>query len=249
MSQRRLPRSVLSRLGHYVYLYVHPKTHKVFYVGKGRGNRAFSHLDGHGRLPHARVIRRLRREGLHPRVEFLTHGLADDATASAVEAAAIDAFGVRWLANCIRGRGSGLHGRMTEAQILAHYRAGRASIRDCDSAVLIRINHLHRYDMTPLELYEATRGVWRVGRRREKAKYALAVYDGVIREVYTVDRWAEAGSTAYRTRDKSDFRLKGRWEFVGRLAPRTIRGRYVGKSVAHRMKRGNQNPITYVNCD
>ena len=31
-------------LGFYVYLYTDPRNEKPFYVGKGKGNRAFSHL-------------------------------------------------------------------------------------------------------------------------------------------------------------------------------------------------------------
>ena len=32
-------------LGYYVYVYSDPDTRKPFYVGKGKDNRVFSHLD------------------------------------------------------------------------------------------------------------------------------------------------------------------------------------------------------------
>jgi uncharacterized protein len=41
--------------------------------------------------------------------------------------------------------------------------------------------------MLPDELYEATHGWWRVGSRREKARYAMAVSHGVVRVVYEID--------------------------------------------------------------
>ncbi len=45
--------------------------------------------------------------------------------------------------------------------------------------------------MTPAELYDATRASWKVGARRESAKYALAVFEGIVREVYEI---IEAGA-------------------------------------------------------
>ena len=38
------PRSVIEKLGFYVYLLIDPRTDKVFYVGKGTGNRIFAHI-------------------------------------------------------------------------------------------------------------------------------------------------------------------------------------------------------------
>lgn len=109
-------------------------------------------------------------------------------------------------------------------------------------AILITINQLYRNDMTPLELYEATRGIWVVGTRRNNAEYAMAVYQGIIREVYRIDQWHPAGTLEYRTRDSSDFGKRGRWEFSGVVAD-DIRDEYVGFSVGT----GGRNPIRYVN--
>ena len=39
------PEKLIEDLGYYVYMYSDPKTKKPFYVGKGTGNRAFSHLN------------------------------------------------------------------------------------------------------------------------------------------------------------------------------------------------------------
>jgi hypothetical protein len=37
---------------------------------------------------------------------------------------------------------------------------------------------LYRFGMTPMELYDVTRGRWKVGKKRYKAQYAFSVYDG-----------------------------------------------------------------------
>lgn len=43
---RKFSSSVIKGLNNYVYIYSHPVTKEIFYVGKGRrGNRIFSHLD------------------------------------------------------------------------------------------------------------------------------------------------------------------------------------------------------------
>lgn len=116
-----------------------------------------------------------------------------------------------------------------------------------DPALLIRINRLYRPGMTAQALYEATRGVWRVGARREGVKFALAVFEGVVREVYDIEEWHRAGSTPYSTRERDALPLDGRWEFTGRPAPKELREKYVGRSVAAYFTRGQQNPLVYVN--
>jgi uncharacterized protein len=117
-----------------------------------------------------------------------------------------------------------------------------------DPAILVRINQLYHADMTPLELYEATRGIWKVGGpRRSRVKYALAVFEGVVREVYSVDGWAPAGSSRYDTREFEPDDIIDRWEFTGAVAAPDVRSRYIGRSVAHYFRSGNSNPVMYRN--
>lgn len=115
-----------------------------------------------------------------------------------------------------------------------------------EPSLLIRIAQLYRDGMSAEDLYEATRGVWRLGERREVARYALAIAAGVVREVYQIHRWHPAGSTPYRTRPMRDVNVPGRWEFTGAVAPGPIRSKYVGKSVAHYFKKGCVAPVSYV---
>jgi len=107
-------------------------------------------------------------------------------------------------------------------------------------AILITINQLYRTGMSNEELYEATRGVWRIGPRRNEAEYAMAVYQGIIREVYKIESWHPAGTYTYNTRPQKDVNVAGRWEFVGSIAY-DIRDYYVG----HFVGMGGQNPIKY----
>lgn len=116
-----------------------------------------------------------------------------------------------------------------------------------EPAMLIRISQLWDPGMSENELYDATRGHWRVGARRERARLALAVAQGVVREVYSIRSWHPAGTTpsatSIHTNAPSD-----RWEFVGVPADNVTRVRYLDRSVKHYFAHGNQNPIRYVNC-
>ena len=109
--------------------------------------------------------------------------------------------------------------------------------------LLITINRLFRSDMSSQELYEATRGVWKIGPKRDEVEFAFAVYQGVVREVYQVEAWFPAGTLSYFTRDASTVNVSGRWEFKGRVAPESIRNMYIGFSVGP----SGQNPIRYAN--
>jgi hypothetical protein len=76
-----------------------------------------------------------------------------------------------------------------------------SSVQIDEPAMLFRISRTYRPGMSDAELYEATRGIWVVpGPRRDNAKYAMAVYQGVVREVYRIDGWYPAGTTHYPTR-------------------------------------------------
>jgi hypothetical protein len=121
------------------------------------------------------------------------------------------------------------------------------AVRIVDPVFLIRVPRAFRPGMSDLALYEATRGVWRIGPRREKALYALAVYQGVVEEVYEIGHWQPALTARYTTRTLDPAIAKGRWEFVGAVAPDAIRQRYRGKSVSSYFTRGAQNPVAYVN--
>lgn len=114
--------------------------------------------------------------------------------------------------------------------------------------ILIRIPILYRLGMNTTELYEATRGVWRLnGRKARGAEYVFAVIDQTVREVYKPERWVPAGSTPYQFRDQGAMRRPGRWEFVGQTAVPAVRERYIGMSLAGMFLPGAANPIMYVN--
>jgi hypothetical protein len=237
---------VASYLGYYVYLYVDPRSGKPFYVGKGQGQRALSHLTVEGESRKAQMLQDLERQGITPQIDILAHALPDEETALRIEAAVIDLLGLDGLSNKVRGWRSIQLGRMSLNELVVYYAATPIDIDD--RVILIRINRLYRHGMSEDELYEATRGVWPVGKRRLGAKFAFAIFEGVVREVYEIHTWHEAGTTHYTTRPKKDVDIRGRWEFEGQITTNDIRNKYVDHSVRRYFSRGDQAPVRYINC-
>ncbi len=242
----KLSPKVIEQLGYYVYLYIDPLSGKVFYVGKGKGNRALAHLSDASESEKVKTIKRIRAQGQEPHIEILLHGLEDEKTALRIESAIIDLLGEDALTNQVRGWESSIVGRMALSELVALYDSESVSIDE--PALLIRVNQLYRYGMDSKELYDITRGVWKIGTRREKAQYGFAVYKGLVREVYRIDQWFPAGTTEYYTRTIDDVNIPGRWEFTGVSAEPAIRDKYVGKSVKQYLALNSQNPIKYVKC-
>ncbi len=237
------PASIHEQLQHYVYLYIDPRSGEVFYVGKGNRNRAFSHLREESEKAKVERIKDIKADGQEPRIDILVHGL-DDETAKRVEASVIDLLGVEKLTNLVRGYDSREYGRMSIEQVVATYGAEKASIHE--PSILININRSFRYGMPAVELYDATRSAWVVGKRKDAAKYGMAIYQGIIQEVYEIQGWYKANSTFNTRKPEGTDINEDRWEFVGRLAGDDLRHRYRFKDVSEHI--GGQNPIKYLNC-
>lgn len=124
-----------------------------------------------------------------------------------------------------------------------------------DPVVAICINQQYPHCKSATELYECARGLWRLNKERaDKAKYAFAVYRGVVKEVYEIDKWITGTEESRRfwvDRLRSQGKTIGpaehigRYEFTGRVAPEYVRKKYLGQMIPARHK---GNPILYFNC-
>jgi hypothetical protein len=239
----------IRQLRSYVYLYVDPRNGRPFYVGKGRGNRCFAHLRTKDSDLSAKseVLAELRQLGKQPRIEILAYGMSND-EALLVERAAIDLLGLESLTNVVNGHSAGTMRRAPVEEISARLDAKPVTVDE--PVMLININRNYRPGMTIHEIYDATRCAWVLGPKRERAKYALSVFRGIVREVFEIAAWLEGGSTMKGIDiDGYPNDPKNRWEFVGRAAPMEIRDKYIGRSVANYFPQGAQGPVRYVNCD
>jgi hypothetical protein len=234
-------------LGFYVYLYVDPRTEQPFYVGKGQGDRALAHLRDTSESAKVARIKEIQAAGLEPRIDILVHDLPSEEAAFRIEATVIDAIGPGRLTNAVRGWETGKIGRMPLKDLVALY--GATPVEVIHPALLIRVNRLYRYGMDDAELYEITRGTWKLGPRRAWVRYAFAVFHGVVRAVFEIESWHPARTTPYHIRVFGSGPQEGRWEFMGKPAQDSIRMKYLGRSVQQYFKQGFQSPVVYVNCE
>jgi hypothetical protein len=247
-----IPRHVAPCLKYYVYVCVDPRNNQVFYVGKGRGKRVLWSLMGNGRTDCEARIEKINKGGYETRYEILAHRLEDEETALLIERAVIDAFGLEVLTNKVKGRHSIQLGRTPLHELVARYAAKPVKITH--PVLLIRINRLYRPTMSADELYDATRGIWKIGLRRERAKFALAVFEGVVREVYEINHssWQAAPKVHFKTgihtlNQRALLNQKDRWAFTGRVADNSVGSKYRGRSVEAYCRPGNRHPVLYIN--
>ncbi len=241
----RFPAEVARTLNNYVYLYIDPRDRQIFYVGRGKGNRCFSHLSEIKESDKVERLDELRSLGMKPRIELLRYGISED-EAKRLETAAIDLLGVDVLTNCVRGSQARTASRVPVEHVVATLNPRPAKI--IDRVIIININRLYRADMSDQELYDCTRSAWRVHPERHNPEFALSVFRSVVREVYRIAAWLPHGATMLAARPgfKENPR-EGRYEFVGTVAEPEVRDRYRNRTIPE-PPRGAQNPIRYENC-
>jgi hypothetical protein len=247
MSQRdfeSFPPEVSDRLKTYVYRLIDPRNGETFYVGKGRGNRVFSHIrleqttEGDDVDNKVRRIREIRLAGFDVAHVIHRHGMEEN-TAFEVEAALIDAY--PGVTNLVDGVGSHDYGAMHAKEIIIRYRADAAVFQH--KALLINVNR----SATETSLFEATRYAWKVSKAKARqSEVILATIEGMIVGAFIAEDWLEATEVNFPGHPA----MPGRFGFLGREAPDNIKRLYVGKRVPDEYrKRGAANPIKYTWSD
>lgn len=234
---------VVDELKHYVYRLIDPRDGVTFYVGKGCGNRVFSHAraeltetdDGESVDAKMGRIREIRNAGFEVGHVIHRHGM-DELTAFEVEAALIDAY--PGISNVVSGIDSEARGTMHATEIIRRYRAEEASFKH--KIILINIAR-SADDAKPL--YEAVRYAWKIDKSKaEQAEYVLATKRGLIVGAFVAQQWLKADEDNFPDRDPAP----GRLGFKGKEAPADIENLYVGKRVPDKYrKRGAANPVKY----
>ena len=248
-----LSHNTIEYLKYYVYVYSDPDNKIPFYVGKGKGNRVFNHLkdqskDKEKETEKEEKIKEIKTRGKTPTIEILAHGL-DEETALKVEAAAIDLIGIENLTNQQRGYKSRLYGKIEVSKLNTRYNPKKLKEKDVDdNLLLIKITQRYKNNMSPQELYDATRGYWKLSlENAKKVDYVLSVYDGIVVEVYEPVEWFPALSTFMdRPGKPNPENLKNRCEFIGKIADENIRKQYIDKYVNDFFAHSQMNPIKYV---
>jgi hypothetical protein len=256
---------VAEKIGYYVYLLIDPRDDTVFYVGKGIGDRCFAHIaearatekDSVGDYAKLAQIREIEASGQTVQIEILRHGL-NEPEAFLLESAAIDLVTLVQpgrLTTRVRGHDAVTTGLMSVDEINIQHGAMPVTILPEHRVVLIRIRRQYDKNLSERELYEKTRKWWPVGLDRldpntpKAPKWAMAVFDGVVRAVYRIDRWERASAEIIA----GDPGAKGRWAFHGArdldLETLYLHGNvwaYLRDAVSGR---ASQTTLRYVNCE
>jgi len=237
MTSLFLSQSTIEKLGYYVYVLIDPRDKKVFYVGKGKGNRVNQHLLGaldenSQETDKIKRIREIQGQGLQVGLDIIRHELTEKESFE-VESALIDLLSLENLTNIQNGHHGNERGRMKLDDIKIKYEAEKIKGFD-EPMMLININRRFKPNMTTEDYYNATKDHWLVSRVKASSyPYVASVFVGIIREVFQVNKWILTDGSK-------------RSHFEGVLAPEHIRRKYINKSVSEFWKKGSQNPVKYV---
>ena len=256
-------KALVSLNGYYVYALVDPRDDKVFYIGKGTGNRVFSHEMESGKSPKSekkklQKIRNIEKDGFSVKRLIVNWGLSEN-EAFVAEATLINLLNRLpdiLLTNEVSGHH--VHDSLTVEEFELMY--GAVPLKEDDikhSILVIKINKLYRRDMSKAELYDAVRGFWKASLKSietRKVEYVFGVYNGLIVAVYKPDEWHygyEMIEIPQRgiLKPEDHERLKNRVYFICKdYNELDEEGRfYLNKSIVDlKVNQSAQNPITYL---
>lgn len=184
--------------GFYVYALIDPRNNQVFYIGKGTGNRVFSHEIESGKSQKSekaklQKIREIEASGHSAKRVIVNWGMTE-AEAFTAEASLINLMvflSADALTNAVAGHH--VHEALSVEDFEIMYGAERLQPEDIrHSIMVIKINKRYRRDMGAAELYDVVRGIWRASLnsiQKRKIKYVFAVYNQLIVAVYKPDEW------------------------------------------------------------
>lgn len=235
---------VIEQLQYYVYRLIDPRTGQTFYVGKGKGNRLYAHIndalknfddqsyeDNEEDELSAKIkqIREIKMAGLEVIHVIQRYGLTEK-EAFEVESALIDCY--PGLTN-IQGGFYSDRG-VNSAEVLQR-NLSREEFEDQNNLkyCIIKINDYWLSERG--SVYETVRKHWKVNLNRvQKIPYVLASHNGVIEEVFEVECW-------YRSDE-----IPERCLFDGKVAPADIRRLFINRRLPkHYMKKGMASPVLY----
>lgn len=249
--------------GFYVYALIDPRNNQVFYIGKGIGNRVFSHEIESGKSPKSekaklKRIQEIEAAGFDVK-RIIVNWSMTESEAFAAEAALINMFSflsADMLTNAVAGHH--VHEAMTVEDFDLLYGAEHLKQEDIQHSIMvIKINKLYRKGMNPKELYDIVRGNWRASMasiQKRNVEYVFGVYNQLIVAVYKPDEW-------HYVHDRIDVpqiddldeetleRGKDRVYFVCQDYEHLDKNQqfYLHKSIADlKVNQSSQNPITYL---
>ncbi len=244
---------ICQELKYYVYLLIDPDTDEPFYVGKGKDNRVFAHvncaLEHELETDKYNEIRRIIVSGKAVKHLIVRHGLTEK-SAFEIESALIDTFKFipkfnHFIKGNIQGGVNSIEkGLMSTDEVIRLYNAEPLH-EMAHNCVIININRTYKRGAVENAIYKATKETWKMDvKRLDSIHFVLSEYRGLIVEVFQVDSWYPK-ERPYRLGAKKYGETYIGYGFNGIVAPSEIRSLYINKSIAHLKVQGNANVIRY----
>jgi len=219
----------ISELKNYVYALMNPETNKIFYIGRGKGNRGMQHLlnKKNKNSERQKEIDAIREKNLEPKLEILRYGMSTN-EAKLVEATIIDTIGLSNLTNEIRGEDIS-HGRANWVDLNIQLGGKPLEIENIKEGVILFFCHKA---FPYYNIYDSTRQFWKISEKKinlkingkRHYKYAFGMRGNTVIEVFNILEWYPAGTTVSSRIFQSD--NNKRWEFTGSYADDKIRKLY-----------------------
>lgn len=198
--------SVIEQIHYYVYCLVDPRNRKIFYIGKGCGNRVFQHAENaicnsDDSLKSA-IICDILAEGLRVEHYILRHKLSEE-QAYIVESTLIDLLTYNKfntqsiLANIQAGHHQWDEGIKSAEEINQLYDCKPLKIDTRDKLIVVNLSNTYKGTRNERiyrrdSMYEKARKYWKLNiHKAQNADYVLAVYKGVVRAVFKPTKWEE----------------------------------------------------------
>ena len=242
--------SVIDKLNYYVYCLVDPRNNRIFYIGKGWGNRVFQHAfcamtstDGSLKL---QTIREIIQDGKEVKHYIIRHNLTEE-QAYILESTIIDLltfhdFNLECvLTNIQAGHHQWDEGIKSTEEINALYDCEPLTVFGKDRLMAVKLNRTYQPKGNVEEvykrenMYEKARKYWKVNlAKAQSADYVLAVYEGIVRAVFKPYNW-------YEVKEPKLF-AGTRYAFEGE---EVLNSPYLNKDVSKYVQ--GQSPVRYIN--
>ena len=214
----------IEELGYYVYSLTDPRNNKIFYIGKGCGNRVFQHceaaLQENEESLKLNLIREIIYSGAEVEHYILRHKLTEE-EAFQIESVLIDFLTFpkfnteQVLTNIVSGHHQWDEGIKTVDEISSIYDCEKIKVNPNEQLLLVSLNRSFDdakahgvYQRT--DIYEKTRKYWAIAKSRaSQIDYVLGVYHGIVRTVLKVEgyEWIsyDAESKTYFNKERCCF--------------------------------------------
>lgn len=200
--EKHFKQSVKEALNFYVYALVDPRDKRIFYVGKGSGDRVFQHaedsLNENDESLKLSTIRDIHTANMEVKYYIIRHNLSEH-EAYLVESTIIDLLTYKAfnreniLTNVVKGHHQWNEGIKTEEEINILYDCKKIEPIPGDKLLLVSLNKTYKQSKAKgiyrrANDYESARKYWRLfDVRAHQVQYVLGVYRSIVRIVIKVN--------------------------------------------------------------